>query len=163
MSDAFIGTWQRVCTTSQFGTFAVGSDLRSYVVVEPTEGGALAWKFGGTLEALRVGYVTQVAPAGGGAASGFTPLTVSFGAGAGHGGLRADGLACTLTLMNSGVLVTVVYRVLDADTLALSMTEVPSKAEDAEKATLSQGFLFRVFDGGAAKPPPPTSPARGSA
>ena len=109
-----------------------------------------------------------MAPAGaaaaGGAASGFTPLTVSFGSGAGHGGLRADGLACTLTLMNSGVLVTVVYRVLDADTLAVSMTEVPSKAEDAEKATLSQGFLFRVFDGGA-KPSPPSSssPGRGSA
>jgi hypothetical protein len=105
---------------------------------------------------------TQLAPAPAGAAAGFIPLTVSFGAGAGHGELRADGLACTLTLMNSGVLVTVVYRVLDADTLAVSMTEVPSKAE---AALLSQGFLFRVLD---AKPSPTgggggASPGRGSA
>ena len=145
MSEQFIGTWQRVCSTAQFGSFALGPDTRSFVVVEPTDGGALSWRFGSTLDALRVGFTTQLAaqPA---TASGFSPLSVSFGAGAGHGELRADGAACTLTLMNAGVLVTVVYRVLDVDTLAVSMTEVPSKGEGA---VLSQGFLFRCMGGEA--------------
>ena len=154
MSEQFVGTWQRVCSTSAFGSFALGPDSRSYVVVEPCESGALTWRFGSTLDALRVGYTTQLllappaatqAPA---SASGFSPLAVAFGAGAGHGELRADGAACTLTLMNAGVLVTVVYRVLDADTLAVSMTEVPSRGE---AATLSQGFLFRCL--GEVSPP----------
>ena len=151
MSDQFLGTWQRVCSTSQFGSFALGPDTRSFVVVEPTDAGALTWRFGSTLDALRVGYTTQLALAPpGGAASGFSPLSVAFGAGSGHGELRADGAACTLTLMNAGVLVTVVYRVLDADTLAVSMTEVPSRGE---AAVLSQGFLFRCLGEGAAPPP----------
>ena len=107
---------------------------------------------------------TQLAaPAGAGAgagAPGFAPLTVSFGAGAGRGELRADGLACTLTLISSGKLVTVVYRVLDPDTLAVSMTEVPS---DDEKAVLSEGFMFRVLDAGRPSPPSSLSPGRASA
>ena len=57
MSESFIGTWQRVCKSSHFGSFAMRPDQRLYVVVEPSEGGSLAWRFGSTLEALRVGYV----------------------------------------------------------------------------------------------------------
>ncbi len=113
---------------------------------------------------LNTAQTTQPAPgAPPHGASGFTPLSVAFGAGAGHGELRADGLVCTLTLMMGGNLATLVYRVIDADTLAVSMAEVPcdsGRAEDADRTKLSQGFLFRVLD--AAKPSASSaSPGRG--
>ena len=70
-----------------------------------------------------------------------THLQVTCGVGTGSAALRSDGVF-TLTLQQaSGVLATVVYRVLDPDTLAVSITEVP---ERCEAATVSTGFLFKV-------------------
>ena len=141
--DAFVGTWQRVCTGASFGGFAASADAKSFVVVEAADGGApgaVRWSFGAALGALRVGYSTSLArPAA--ATAVFTPLTITFAGGSGWGAVRADGV-CTLTLLSAGgTLATVTYRVLDADTLAVSITEVPDKGE----ATVQQGYLFRVL------------------
>ena len=150
----FIGTWQRVCTVSNLGSFAPVPDSRYYVVVEAAEGQpqTYTWRFGERLDALRVGYTTTLAPgaaaagagAGGGSSPGvaFTPMLVTCGVGSGSAALRTDGSVFTLTLLQpSGLLATVVYRVLDPDTLAVSITEVP---ERCETATVSTGFLFKV-------------------
>jgi hypothetical protein len=145
----FVGTWHRVCTSHHLGSFTVAPDSRSYVVVEPSPDAphTHTWRFGATLEALRVGYTTSLAagaaaaaapPAGGLA---ITPLAVACGAGSGSAALRSDGVFTLTLLQASGVLATVVYRVLDPDTLAVSMTEVP---ERSEAATVSTGFLFKV-------------------
>jgi hypothetical protein len=157
----FCGTWHRVCTSSNLGSFAPVPDSRSYVVVEAAADAphTHTWRFGATLDALRVGYTTSFAapppplppppaPAGAAAAAAaasaalaFTPLTVACGVGSGSAALRSDGVFTLTLLQASGVLATVVYRVLDPDTLAVSITEVP---ERSEAATVTTGFLFKV-------------------
>ena len=145
-SFPFCGTWHRVCTSSNLGSFAPVPDSRSYVVVEAADSApnTHTWRFGATLDALRVGYTTRFdAPAASGAGSGitFTPLQVTCGVGTGYASLRSDGVFTLTLLQSSGVLATVVYRVLDPDTLAVSITEVP---ERCEAATVTTGFLFKV-------------------
>jgi len=152
----FCGTWHRVCTSSNLGSFAPVPDSRSYVVVEaaPDAPHTHTWRFGETLDALRVGYTTTfaapaaaappaaaAAAAAAGAPLAFTPLAVACGVGSGSAALRSDGVFTLTLLQASGVLATVVYRVLDPDTLAVSITEVP---ERSEAATVTTGFLFKV-------------------
>jgi len=139
--EAFLGSWQRVCTGASFGGFAATADTKSFVVIEAAEGRAVRWSFGSSLSALRVGYTTALGARAAGAP--FTPLVVTpVGAGAGFGAVRADGV-CTLTLLSAtGTLASATYRLLDADTLAVAITDVPEKGD---AAVLQQGFLFRVL------------------
>jgi hypothetical protein len=138
--DAYVGSWQRVCTGSSLSgsTSTVLADSRSFVSVEST-GGLTTWSFGTSLTLLRTGYSTSLAARDSGTA--FTPLIVTFSSGSGWGALRADGVLSLTLLSATGALATVTYRVLDADTLAVSITEVPEKGD----AEVKQGYLFRVF------------------
>ena len=143
--EPFLGQWQRVCTGTSFGAFAPTPDTKSFVVIEPSEGRAVRWSFGSSLSALRVGYTTSLGSRASVGAS-LTPLIVAHGSGSGWGAVRADGLhnsVCTLTLLSAtGMIASVTYRALDADTLAVAVTEVPEKGD---AAVLQQGFLFRVL------------------
>lgn len=135
--DAYVGYWQRVCT----GIAGATADTRTFVSIESAAGGATKWSFGASQSMLRTGYSTSLA-ARESSGSSFTPLTVSYASGSGWGALRSDGVL-TLTLLSSaGALATVTYRVLDADTLSVSMTEVPENGETESK----QGYLFRVLN-----------------
>lgn len=136
--DAFVGSWQRVCTGSSLSGHRT-ADSRSFVSVE-SSAGVTTWSFGASLSLLRTGYSTSLASREAGAA--FTPLSVTFSSGSGWGALRADGVLSLTLLSSAGALATVTYARIDADTLAVSITEVPEKGDAAE---VKQGYLFRVF------------------
>ena len=147
--EAYLGTWHRVCSAQNLGSFARIADSKSYVVVSQEEGTnppVFSWRFGANLESLRVGYTTTtsttVPPTSvSSAGTQFIPLQVSCGLGSGSGTLRTDGVISLTLLQSSGLLATVVYRTLDADTIAVSIVEVHEKGD---ASTILNGFLFRV-------------------
>ena len=153
IQSAFAGTWQRTCTSRGLGSFAaLPQPAESFLHVERADGGALRWSFGSALGALRLGYTTNPGPAppppppGTPPDSTFQPLVVAFGAGTGWGAWRPDGVL-TLTLTTAtGALATITYRLLDADTIAVSLVDVPS-TRGGEGASLQEGFLFRLGEG----------------
>lgn len=125
------------------------ADSKSYVVVSEEEASSppcFTWRFGANLESLRVGYTTTTSTAVpptsvSSAGTQFIPLQVSCGLGSGSGTLRTDGVISLTLLQSSGLLATVVYRTLDADTIAVSIVEVHEKGD---ASTVLNGFLFRV-------------------
>jgi hypothetical protein len=143
--ESMVGTWHRVCNVQNLGSFAHLSDSKSYVVVEPVEGSPFSWswRFGNSLDCLRVGYTTTLgaAPFSVSSSLQLKSLHVTCGVGSGSGALRSDGVITLTLLQASGLLATVVYRMLDPDTVAVSVVEVPEKGETA---TCSTGFMFRV-------------------
>ena len=144
--EIFVGTWHRVSSVQNLGSFAHQADSKSYVVVEQVEGSPAtwSWKFGANPDSLRVGYTTSLStPPSVAGPSGiyFTPLVVACGLGSGSGALRSDGVFTLTLLQSSGLLANVVYRILDPDTMATSIVEVPEKGE---AATCCTGFMFRV-------------------
>ncbi len=156
--DALCGTWQRSTRCAGFGSFAPQpTPAESFVVIERGDGGALRWSFGGSLGAVRLGYTTAPAPSATPAATPgvpadgadprapqpLAPLSVAFPGGTAWGAWRADGVLTLTLCAPGGALATQTYRVLDADTLAVSLTDVPA-ARGGEGATLQEGFLFRL-------------------
>lgn len=145
--DALVGQWQRTVTSRAFGSFAPQPAPESFVVVERS-GDELRWSFGASLGAVRLGYTTALPPAAassaaGAAAPAFAPLAVAISGGSGWGAWRADGVLTLTLLAPGGALATQTYRVLDADTLAVSLADVPA-ARGGDGAVLQEGFLFRL-------------------
>ena len=126
----------------------------------------LRWSFGASPETLRHGYSLAVPSASGsgaaGAGAGSAPPAAPAPSGwrrlavtacTGEGVVREDGGAISLQLFGSSF-AAIVYRVLDEDTLAVSVTELPTPAEGERAASLAardkavanvqHGYMFRV-------------------
>ena len=116
----------------------------------------LRWSFGASAEALRHGFSLSVAGAPAAAAppapAGWRRLALT--ACTGEGVVREDGGAISLQLFGTSF-AAIVYRMLDEDTLAVSVTELPSPADgerpaalaarDKAVANVQHGYMFRVL------------------
>lgn len=115
------------------------------------------WSFGRSLDSVRTGYSVEplfdVAPvaSGGSNASRVVPLRISFAGTDCLGTYQPDLGLLMVHLVGPGTTTaTIVYRALDDDTLAVSITEVPAPAGASgaplRQPTLQFGYMFRVRD-----------------
>lgn len=159
LETIFSGVWKRVLSTRNLTTLAQGPSSNAVVVVEPvpydkdrasSKGKRIRWSFGPTLDAVRTGFVLEILEGGSGAADpSLLPLRVTFSGRDCYG--MFDSGSNTLTMHLTGSTnATLVYSVVDEDTLAVSITEVPPGSTGSSKDTsggivplVETGFMFR--------------------
>lgn len=161
--QCFSGVFKRVLSTRHFDTLEPAPDNNIIVcidrvpeeVVDRRRGGAARyrWSFGPAVETARTGYVVEVLDAAIPAESadllaGLIPLRVHFQGRDCYGMYQPD--IGTLTVHLTGTTnATLVYAMLDEDTLAVSITEVPPAGKRAAPV-VQTGLMFRVHGAAAA-------------
>lgn len=142
--QAFCGVFKRVLSTRLLDSLSPAPDNNMIVCVDrvPEEiadrrrSGAVGrksyrWIFGPSVEAARVGYTVEVlsdAVPGGADLGGLTPLRVSFKGRDCYGMYQGDVGTLTIHLTGS-TNATLVYKLLDEDTISVAITEVPPAAQ----------------------------------
>lgn len=141
--QAFCGVFKRVLSTRLLDTLSPAPDNNMIVCVDrvPEEiadrrrTGAgrkqYRWSFGPSVDTARVGYLVEVlsdAVPGGADLGGLTPLRISFKGRDCYGMYQADVGTLTIHLTGS-TNATLVYKLLDEDTVSVAITEVPPAAQ----------------------------------
>jgi hypothetical protein len=136
------GTWKRSVVSRTLGLEASRlKDVNTFVSVDAT-GGALRWSFGATSASVRLGFTTALVGAGG-SSSEWMPLSVSGSSltAASSGLISPDGSTLALTIATAGALASVTYKMVDPDTVAVSITEV--SARDSSPPVVQEGWMLR--------------------
>lgn len=126
----------------------------------PAHGYKLRWSFGRTPDDVRAGYAVEPlfdavasasaspVPSGAGSLSAVPrviPLRVTYAGTECVGTYQGDLGLMMVHLTSPAATATVIYRLLDDDTLAVSITEVPAPAVHKRgEPTIQYGYMFRL-------------------
>lgn len=119
----------------------------------PSQGYKLRWSFGRTPHDVRSGYSLEPlfdavasahSPVPNGAVPRVIPLRVTYAGTECVGTYQGDLGLMMVHLTSPAATATVIYRLLDDDTLAVSITEVPASTVKRAEPTVQYGYCFRL-------------------